>query len=382
VDQPGKDVTCQATHEACNLPGCPHATTQRASPLQALSTRDPCSSSYPCVPLTGLPDHFLRATARDSEQHSVKLLVPHVHQSHNWDCGLACVLMVMQAFNVFTYDLAVLCQICETKSIWTIDLAHLLRFFGFEVIFLTVTIGANPDYASETFYRDHIGKDEERVDRLFNEAVEKGISLHKLSLTADRLRSLVLTGQYLAVVLIDKRKLNAAIMRSRVLCSVQIPVMVASYTGHYVVICGFDAVNKDYIICDPASTSGPMTVSAEVLEEARKSYGTDEDILFVSHKLHRCQTSSLPTDSSYRTRSHARRHRRHAACGCLSVCCCCGGGSSQVVIPHISSSGGRQPVAPADTGDASSASENRQAVAAGNPCPSDLHETPQGQLML
>jgi hypothetical protein len=42
---------------------------------------------------------------------------------------------------------------CNSCSIWTVDLAHLLRRFDVDVLFLTVTIGANPKYVDETFYK-------------------------------------------------------------------------------------------------------------------------------------------------------------------------------------------------------------------------------------
>ena len=47
------------------------------------------------------------------------------------------------------------------------DLAHLLRRFGLGVEFLTVTLGANPAYARERFYRAHLHEDCARVTRLF-----------------------------------------------------------------------------------------------------------------------------------------------------------------------------------------------------------------------
>ena len=50
---------------------------------------------------------------------------------------------------------------------WTIDLAHLLRRFGLAVEFTTVTLGANPAYARERFYREHLRRDCARVERLF-----------------------------------------------------------------------------------------------------------------------------------------------------------------------------------------------------------------------
>ncbi len=53
-------------------------------------------------------------------------------------------------------------------SIWTIDLAHLLRRFGMEVVFCTITLGANPAFSSEAFYAENMPEDEARVQQLFN----------------------------------------------------------------------------------------------------------------------------------------------------------------------------------------------------------------------
>lgn len=39
------------------------------------------------------------------------------------------------------------------NSIWTVDLAHLLRHFAVDVAFLIVTIGANPNFAVEIIYK-------------------------------------------------------------------------------------------------------------------------------------------------------------------------------------------------------------------------------------
>lgn len=41
---------------------------------------------------------------------------PHVRQLYNWDCGLACVLIVLQAAapNTASLDLAMLRQYCQT----------------------------------------------------------------------------------------------------------------------------------------------------------------------------------------------------------------------------------------------------------------------------
>ena len=58
-------------------------------------------------------------------------------------------------------------QQCVDYSIWTVDLAYLLRRSGLSVELMTITLGANPDYASEGFYKEHIHEDGSRVERLF-----------------------------------------------------------------------------------------------------------------------------------------------------------------------------------------------------------------------
>lgn len=167
-------------------------------------------------------------------------------------------------------------------STWTVDLAYLLHRFGVNVVFLTVTIGANPDFASESFYLDNMQEDEHRVNQLFREAASKGIPIRSYSMSAHQLQQAILSDRCLAIALVDKRKLNVWFHASQLfgpqLCSVT-----SGYTGHYVVICGFDAQRQAFLIQDPArSMPSGMWVAADVLESARKSFGTDEDLLVIS----------------------------------------------------------------------------------------------------
>jgi hypothetical protein len=80
--------------------------------------------------------------------------VPHVQQAFTWDCGLACVLMVLRTLGIHCCDgIADLERLCRTTSIWTVDLAYLLNKFSVSFSFFTVTLGANPQYSAESFYR-------------------------------------------------------------------------------------------------------------------------------------------------------------------------------------------------------------------------------------
>lgn len=206
--------------------------------------------------------------------------VPHVQQLRSWDCGLACVLMVLKTIGIEDCDLRSLANLCSTTSIWTVDLAHLLRRFSVNVSFLTVTIGANPNFALETFYKEHMVEDGERVNRLFEKAPQVGIEILWRSISGEELSMLILSGHFIAIALVDKHKLSQPWLEELFLsdcCGVS-----SGYTGHYVVICGYDMEADEFEIRDPASSRESERISLGCLDEARKSFGTDEDILLIS----------------------------------------------------------------------------------------------------
>nr|ADJ94125.1 guanylyl cyclase [Hippeastrum hybrid cultivar] len=222
-------------------------------------------------------------SAASISHHSHFVDVPHVQQMFSWDCGLACVSMVLMTLSVGDYDIQQLAELCNTTSIWTVDLAYLLHKFSVNFSFFTVTLGANPNYSAETFYREQLQDDVERVERLFNKALDTGICIQCRSISVQEICTLILSGQYIAVALVDKIKLSPSWLKD-----VCIPVYYyesSNYMGHYVVICGYDADTKEFEIRDPASTRKYVRVSLESLDEARKSFGTDEDILLVSLNL-------------------------------------------------------------------------------------------------
>ena len=249
--------------------------------------------------------------------------VPHVKQTYNWDCGLACVLMVVRALGASAHhcDLRTLRQLCRTTSIWTVDLAYLLRRFGADVTFTTVTMGANPAYESESFYRDNLREDCERVDALFKGARANGISIERKSLSLDAIKAYAGDGEYLVILLVDKPKLGVKPRDAMVLPEGENNGRGGSdrfgwltgaagkpaawgarrgsesastfangtapsrgYTGHYIVVCGYNPVDGEFLCRDPASHVRDLIITAENLEKARRAFGTDEDILLVRNE--------------------------------------------------------------------------------------------------
>ncbi|GAB2211135.1 hypothetical protein Droror1_Dr00016427 [Drosera rotundifolia] len=212
---------------------------------------------------------------------SLSVEVPHINQLYNWDCGLACVLMVFRTTGVSNCDLLSLVKLCSSTSIWTVDLAYILQKFSVSFTYFTVTLGANPNFIAESFYKDHLPDDLVRVDLLFKKAGGNGISIKCRSISQEEISFLILSGKYIAIALVDQYILSRSWLKD-----VYVPGFCTSsldYTGHYIVICGYDTTNDEFEIRDPANSSKQLKrVSSRCLDEARKSFGTDEDLLLIS----------------------------------------------------------------------------------------------------
>lgn len=216
----------------------------------------------------------------DASGPAVKpLRVPHVQQLFNWDCGLACVLMVLRAAAPRAsakLDLPDLRQWCSTTSIWTIDLAHLLRRFGVDVALTTITLGANEAFCSEEYYAENMASDEARVQQLFKDAPLAGIPVHERSLAAWEVQEALASGRYLAIALVDKTMLGGPWAWACVETTANV-----AYTGHYIVVVAYSAATDTYTVRDPAADVEDVTISSATFEAARRAFGTDEDLLLV-----------------------------------------------------------------------------------------------------
>eukprot|EP00899_Mesostigma_viride_P011985 jgi/Mesvir1/20788/Mv07898-RA.1 len=213
-------------------------------------------------------------------------MVPHIRQLHTWDCGLACVVMILRSLGCHECTLDAVMKLCPVTSVWTVDLAYLLRHFGVDVCYLTLTLGANPAFASETFYKDNIHNDVARVNDLFRQAGSHGIHIYRRSLAVEEIQHYLLTGRFLAIVLVDKYKLRHS---RRCLSSESGPCdgschgacSDGHYVGHYVVLSGYESPSDVFHVRDPDMRGAELCVLAGDLDKARRSFGTDEDIILV-----------------------------------------------------------------------------------------------------
>jgi len=197
--------------------------------------------------------------------------VAHVRQRHVWDCGLACLLMVAPCASGIgegaSWD--VVNAACGTKSVWTVDLAFVLRELGARFLFLTKTCGADPSYARLAFYSRELGTDSGRVSALFSRAAAGEVALRRAVVGRDALLEVLRTGRCLAIALVDLRLLRRSALSAA-----------RSYTGHYVVLVGVEGARVRYR--DPAEKAAELWIHKDDLHRARTAHGTDEDLLLVA----------------------------------------------------------------------------------------------------
>lgn len=105
----------------------------------------------------------------------------HIKQEYEWDCGLACVRMVLQALGSLNEgNFQIACQqLGFGTNVWTIDLASVLTYFNAKYIFYTETFGVDMSYQNNSFYEDTFKVDEQRVKRLFSCAEDLNLKVKK-----------------------------------------------------------------------------------------------------------------------------------------------------------------------------------------------------------
>ncbi|XP_038197596.1 protein GUCD1 isoform X1 [Arvicola amphibius] len=218
----------------------------------------------------------------------VQLPVPIIQQLYHWDCGLACSRMVLQYLGQLDdgeFENA-LHELQLTRSIWTIDLAYLMRHFGVRHRFCTQTLGVDKGYKNQSFYRKHFDTEETRVNQLFAQAKACKVRVEKCTVSVQDIQAHLAQG-HVAIVLVNSGVLHCDLCSSPVKYCCFTPsghrcfCRTPDYQGHFIVLRGYNRATGCIFYNNPAYADRMCSTSTSNFEEARTSYGTDEDILFV-----------------------------------------------------------------------------------------------------
>ncbi|KAB7506917.1 Protein GUCD1 [Armadillidium nasatum] len=209
----------------------------------------------------------------------------HVKQKYTWDCGISCIMMVLDEAtkNYFVDNFVTVCkEEGFEESTWTIDLAYLLCRFGIKHLYKTITIGVHPDLSSESFYRNVLNKDQQRVVNRFKFSANNNIMVEKGSVVIFEIISHLSNGGPV-IVLVNANLLicdlchrNGYELKSCLSCTSSPP-----YQGHYIVLVGFNYSLGKIFYRNPGFKDRICSFGFSAFDKARKSFGTDEDIIFI-----------------------------------------------------------------------------------------------------
>lgn len=231
------------------------------------------------------------------------ILLPHEQQHFNWDCGITCLRMVLKYFDK-NRNGELIQQFSKMRlrtSVWTIDLAYLLTAFEIKNQLSTITLGVDANYADVDFYATHLSRDNLRVNQLFRDAHLKGVKVVKESVSMDDIVDFLDKRQPI-IILIDWKKMSCihcctGPRLSKKLKDSMMEVFNGSldsetdnktnrgYQGHYVCLTGVDREKRLIYFSNPSAKHPVCVSSVEEVETARKSYGTDEDLIFIFDTL-------------------------------------------------------------------------------------------------
>ena len=144
--------------------------------------------------------------------------------------------------------------------------------------------GVRPEYGKQEFYRRQVSEDTSRVNRLFADAEKNLVKVVQKAVSLNDIRLAVHQDGMLILVLVDKHLLRCCMCERSgfFLNDRRIRAQSSSgFLGHYVLLYAYDPNTDTFLMKDPASFAKTCAISAQVLEEARTAFGTDQDVLFI-----------------------------------------------------------------------------------------------------
>lgn len=206
----------------------------------------------------------------------MKLDVPFFEQEGRNSCAAASLRMTLAYFGKEFTEQELLSQLFPEPSgiIWDIDVARLAGKNGFDVEFYTKALYLNPELLTLDMYQKETDGTQaaKKVERLVKEAQSFGVKTIEQPIPLDEIQSKIDNGK-IAIVLLNWKIVDPRDGQY-------------NFQGHVVPIVGLDD-KFVYVHQQDAhvTQSQPfMPIPKPVFEAARKSNGTDEDIIFVGKK--------------------------------------------------------------------------------------------------
>lgn len=264
--------------------------------------------------------------------------IQHIRQSDTWDCGIACLQMILRWLRkpdtddgaylpsssyispVEVLERKFLLKNAGTKSVWTVDLIMLLENLlndqkdkdqqpshkNTTYLFCSEVMGVNSSYSTTGYYQKAFSDDSNRVMKLNEDIVNLKLpTLCPFHLEFEKLLNFITYDHCIAIVLVD----NLILMKQDdddhdETEDVVLKEKNDNYMGHYVVVCGIsrdpDHLVSAYshreietlssgtndlvclVVVNPGIMKRVMYVRPQRLELAWRADGTDCDVIFIA----------------------------------------------------------------------------------------------------
>ena len=202
----------------------------------------------------------------------MKFEVPFYKQESKNDCGPTALQMVLEYLGEAHPREELINLVDSDKSgvTWTLGLAKAATEIGFKAEFYTICLGFNLSNYELEFYQkeaDEASSSKQKLEKLQREAHKLGVKMQEKTLSLKELLSKV-SENCIPIILLDWSKIKGT----------------PEFIGHFVPIVGYDEEN---IYIHNQGLNNPqefLSIKKELFEQARKSKGTDEDIVFIYRK--------------------------------------------------------------------------------------------------
>ena len=201
----------------------------------------------------------------------MRLKIPFYKQTSSLNCGPIALRMILAYFgkDEGTDVLKARTGIKEGKGISTIQIATAAASSGYRTDFYSKHILFNEENLKHEFYQKYRDMDLEQSKKWVEDAKAAGVKIQERTLSLEGLLGFV-TKDSVPIILLDWNIVKARKEKG--------------YQGHFVPIVGFDEQNVYIHNHGLNDTQEFMPVPKKIFDEARKTEGTDEDIVIVYRK--------------------------------------------------------------------------------------------------
>ncbi|KAJ1927687.1 hypothetical protein IWQ60_002702 [Tieghemiomyces parasiticus] len=275
--------------EPSNKPAPESSDDSSAAEAPAPSPGGEQAANHPCLPALHCASTPTLDDTRKRRGRTFYHPVPHVMQWYSWDCGLACVCMLLRYYGLTQVMMEELLTYCSAESVWTIDLAYILRkYLPVDFTYYTRYLGINPAYLSHTFYQDTMDDDQQRIEQLFQIAHRQQIRILRIALPLLDIKRFVAEQRFAIIMLVNAKLLRCEyclregqVSPTTPLTNLQPYFDTKDYVGHFILVVGYNFILDTFYYRDPALADELCQIKAVHLERARASEGTDFDSIVV-----------------------------------------------------------------------------------------------------